>query len=117
MFSIMAALSSLFNPVDLYSVTNLVWHYFCLYRFHGISWNLEETFVAYIAEEPPQPKPAFDDAGYRKEGSSEKDCNSWRGQGEWEENWGETYSKKGRPSLFVLEIARSLLVNLSITDP
>ncbi|CAM0947847.1 unnamed protein product [Alopecurus aequalis] len=73
--------------------------------FQGISWNQEETFVAYIAEESPRPKPAFDDAGYRKEGSSEKDCNSWRGQGEWEENWGETYSKKGRPSLFVLEIA------------
>ncbi|XP_047093825.1 acylamino-acid-releasing enzyme 2-like [Lolium rigidum] len=73
--------------------------------FQGISWNQEETFIAYIAEESPRPTPAFDDAGYRKEGSSEKGCNSWRGLGEWEENWGETYSKKGRPSLFVLDIA------------
>lgn len=73
--------------------------------FQGISWNHEETFIAYIAEQSPEPKPAFDDAGYRKGGSSEEDCNSWRGQGDWEEDWGETYSRKGRPSLFVLDIA------------
>ncbi|VAI53529.1 unnamed protein product [Triticum turgidum subsp. durum] len=73
--------------------------------FQGISWNHEETFIAYIAEQSPQPKPAFDDAGYRKESYSEEDCNSWRGQGDWEEDWGETYSRKGRPSLFVLDIA------------
>uniref|UniRef100_A0A0E0BAI8 acylaminoacyl-peptidase n=1 Tax=Oryza glumipatula TaxID=40148 RepID=A0A0E0BAI8_9ORYZ len=73
--------------------------------FHGISWNQEETLIAYIAEESPEPKPVFDYTGYRKEGSSEKDCNNWKGQGDWEEDWGETYSKKGRPSLFVLDIA------------
>lgn len=73
--------------------------------FHGISWNQEETLIAYIAEESPQPKPAFNDSGYRKEGSSEEDCNSWKGQGDWEEDWGETYSEKGRPLLFVLDIA------------
>ncbi|XP_044953945.1 acylamino-acid-releasing enzyme 2-like isoform X1 [Hordeum vulgare subsp. vulgare] len=73
--------------------------------FQGISWNQEETFIAYIAEQTPQPKPAFDDIGYRRGGSSEEDCNSWRGQGDWEEDWGETYSRKGRPSLFVLDIA------------
>lgn len=77
-------------------------------RFQGISWNHEETFIAYIAEQSPEPKSAFDDAEYRKGGSSEEDCNSWRGQGDWEEDWGETYSRKGRPSLFVLDIARSL---------
>ncbi|KAL5224477.1 hypothetical protein ABZP36_011116 [Zizania latifolia] len=74
--------------------------------FHGISWNQEETFIAYIAENSPEPKPTFDhDAGYRKEVSPEKDCNNWKGQGDWEEDWGETYSRKGRPSLFVLDIA------------
>ncbi|TVU31058.1 hypothetical protein EJB05_22725 [Eragrostis curvula] len=73
--------------------------------FQGISWNQEETLIAYIAEAPPQSKPAFTDSGYRKKGSSEKDCNSWKGQGDWEEDWGERYSKKGRPSLFVLNIA------------
>ncbi|GJM84546.1 hypothetical protein PR202_ga00227 [Eleusine coracana subsp. coracana] len=70
--------------------------------FEGISWNQEETFVAYIAEEPPQPKPVFNDYGYKKDGSSEKDCKSWKGQGDWEENWGETYSKKRIPALFVV---------------
>ncbi|GJN20614.1 hypothetical protein PR202_gb08012 [Eleusine coracana subsp. coracana] len=70
--------------------------------FEGISWNQEETFIAYIAEEPPQPKPVFNDYGYKKDGSSEKDCKSWKGQGDWEENWGETYSKKRIPALFVV---------------
>ncbi|KAF8722822.1 hypothetical protein HU200_021950 [Digitaria exilis] len=73
--------------------------------FHGISWNQEETLIAYIAEAPPQPRPVFSDSGYRKEDSSEEDCNTWKGRGDWEEDWGERYSKKGRPSLFVLDIA------------
>ncbi|KAK3153710.1 hypothetical protein QOZ80_2BG0180130 [Eleusine coracana subsp. coracana] len=73
--------------------------------FQGISWNQEETLIAYIAEAPPQPKPAFNDSGYEKEGPSGKDFNCWRGQGDWEEDWGERYSKKGRPSLFVLNIS------------
>ncbi|KAJ1295574.1 hypothetical protein BS78_01G234700 [Paspalum vaginatum] len=73
--------------------------------FHGISWNQEETLIAYIAEAPAQPRPAFNQSGFKKEGSSEEDCNTWKGQGDWEEDWGERYSKKGRPSLFVLDIA------------
>ncbi|CAN6311156.1 unnamed protein product [Urochloa humidicola] len=73
--------------------------------FEGISWNQEETFVAYVAEEPPQPKPVFNDYGFKKEGSSEKDCKSWKGQGDWEETWGETYSKKRIPALFVVNIS------------
>jgi hypothetical protein len=94
-----------------------VQHYSCCYRFHGISWNLEETLIAYIAEDPTQPKPAFNHSGYRREGSSEEDCNTWKGQGDWEEDWGERYSNKGRPSLFVLDIARSvlcLLINTTV---
>ncbi|XP_066384634.1 acylamino-acid-releasing enzyme 2-like [Miscanthus floridulus] len=74
--------------------------------FHGISWNQEETLIAYIAEAPTQPKPAFSHSGYIREGSSEADCDTWKGQGNWEEDWGERYSNKGRPSLFVLDIAR-----------
>ncbi|CAN6299429.1 unnamed protein product [Urochloa humidicola] len=73
--------------------------------FHGISWNQEETLIAYIAEAPPQPRPAFNGSGYRSEASSEEDCNTWKGQGDWEEDWGERYSKKGKPSLFVLDIS------------
>ncbi|KAL6883634.1 hypothetical protein ACP4OV_011048 [Aristida adscensionis] len=73
--------------------------------FEGISWNQEETFIAYVAEEPPQPKPVFSDYGYKTEGSSEKDCKSWKGQGDFEETWGETYSKKKIPALFVVNIS------------
>ncbi|KAB8112754.1 hypothetical protein EE612_051449, partial [Oryza sativa] len=73
--------------------------------FEGISWNQEETLVAYVAEEPPQPKPEFNDSGYKKAGSSEKDCKSWKGKGDWEETWGETYSKKRIPALFVVNIS------------
>jgi acylaminoacyl-peptidase len=73
--------------------------------FEGISWNQEETLIAYVAEEPPQPKPEFNDSGYRKNGSSQKDCKSWKGQGDWEEDWGETYSKKRIPALFVANIS------------
>jgi len=73
--------------------------------FEGISWNQEETFIAYVAEEPPQPKPVFNDYGFKKEGLSEKDCKSWKGQGDWEETWGETYSKKRIPALFVINIS------------
>lgn len=75
-------------------------------RFEGISWNQEETFIAYVAEESPQPKPVFNDYGFKNEGSSEKDCKSWKGQGDWEETWGETYSKKRIPVLFVVNISR-----------
>ncbi|KAJ1295586.1 hypothetical protein BS78_01G234800 [Paspalum vaginatum] len=74
--------------------------------FEGISWNQEETSIAYVAEEPPQPKPVFNDYGFKKEGSSEKDCKSWKGEGDWEETWGETYSKKRIPALFVVSISR-----------
>ncbi|KAH7665719.1 acylaminoacyl-peptidase protein [Dioscorea alata] len=72
--------------------------------FEGISWNQEETLIAYVAEEPAPPKPVFTDAGYKKDGSYDKDGTSWKGQGDWEEDWGETYSKKKRPTLFVLDI-------------
>ncbi|KAJ0981572.1 hypothetical protein J5N97_009827 [Dioscorea zingiberensis] len=72
--------------------------------FEGISWNREETHIAYVAEEPPSLKPVFTDSGYKKDGSSDKDFTSWKGQGDWEEDWGETYSRKRKPTLFVLDI-------------
>lgn len=71
--------------------------------FEGVSWNKNENLIAYVAEVPDQPKPVFNDLGY-KDGSLDKDCGSWKGQGDWEEDWGETYSKKRKPSLFVVNI-------------
>ncbi|KAL2323785.1 hypothetical protein Fmac_028164 [Flemingia macrophylla] len=74
--------------------------------FEGISWNSNETCVAYVAEEPSPAKPTFNDlGGYKKGGSPDKDCGTWKGQGEWEEDWGETYAGKRQPALFVIDIA------------
>ncbi|XP_031255975.1 acylamino-acid-releasing enzyme 1-like [Pistacia vera] len=69
--------------------------------FEGISWNSDETLIAYVAEEPSPPKPTFS-MGYQKAGSSDKDCGTWKGQGDWEEDWGETYAGKRQPSLFLI---------------
>lgn len=80
------------------------------YRFEGISWNSDETLIAYVAEEPSPSKPTFSLCG-PKGGSSDKDCNSWKGQGDWEEDWGETYAGKRQPSLFVININRSPISN------
>lgn len=90
---------------------SLTWNTSSLYRFEGISWNKEENLIAYVAEEPPLPKPLFTDTGFSKKGLGEKDSNSWKGQGDWEEEWGETYFKKRRPTLFVLDISRYLYFN------
>ncbi|KAI3854713.1 hypothetical protein MKX03_028091 [Papaver bracteatum] len=72
--------------------------------FEGISWSSDETLIAYVAEDPCPSKPVFDCLGYKKRGSTEKDCNSWKGQGDFEEDWGEAYSGKTRPGLFVVNI-------------
>ncbi|KAL0716595.1 hypothetical protein Bca4012_065917 [Brassica carinata] len=73
--------------------------------FEGISWNSDETRVAYVAEEPSLPKPTFDHLGYyKKENSLDKDIGSWKGQGDWEDEWGEAYAGKKQPALFVLDV-------------
>ncbi|XP_026423163.1 acylamino-acid-releasing enzyme-like isoform X1 [Papaver somniferum] len=72
--------------------------------FEGISWSSDETLIAYVAEDPFPSKPVFYGLGYKKTGSTEKGCNSWKGQGDFEEDWGETYSGKRRPGLFVVNI-------------
>ncbi|KAL5066857.1 hypothetical protein RYX36_017744 [Vicia faba] len=72
--------------------------------FEGVSWNLDETLIAYVAEEPSSTKPVFNNMGYVKGGCAEKDIGSWKGQGDWQEDWGETYSAKRRPTLFVINI-------------
>ncbi|KMT01413.1 hypothetical protein BVRB_9g214220 [Beta vulgaris subsp. vulgaris] len=72
--------------------------------FEGVSWNSDETLIAYVAEEPSPPKPTFNKFGYKSGGSADKDCNSWKAQGDWEEGWGETYVNKRRPTIFVINI-------------
>ncbi|MCD7467803.1 hypothetical protein HAX54_005436 [Datura stramonium] len=72
--------------------------------FEGISWNSDETLIAYIAEEPVSAKPTFTYFGSEKGNCPDKDCNSWKGQGDWEEGWGEAYAGKRLPKLFVINI-------------
>ncbi|KAK4482830.1 hypothetical protein RD792_010000 [Penstemon davidsonii] len=72
--------------------------------FEGISWNSDETVIAYVAEEPDLPKPTFTGFGYKKEDDKEKDCGSWKCQGDWEEDWGESYAGKRQPALFVIDV-------------
>lgn len=80
--------------------------YFCGGRFEGISWNTDETLVAYVAEEPDRPKSTFSGFGYINESTRSKDCGSWKGEGDWEDEWGETYAGKRQPALFVIDINR-----------
>ncbi|XP_050372077.1 acylamino-acid-releasing enzyme [Argentina anserina] len=72
--------------------------------FQGISWNSDETRIAYVAEEPSPSKPTFTFQGYKKGNSSDKESSNWKGQGEWEEDWGETYAGKRQPVLFVINV-------------
>ncbi|KAL6971721.1 acylaminoacyl-peptidase [Sarracenia purpurea var. burkii] len=72
--------------------------------FEGISWNSNETLIAYVAEEPAPAKPTFSGLGFKKGDSTDKDCSSWKGQGDWEEDWGESYCGKRQPALFVTNI-------------
>lgn len=82
-------------------LTHSSWH-----RFEGISWNSDESLIAYVAEEPALSKPTFGRLGYTKGGSTDKDSSNWKGQGDWEEDWGETYAGKRQPSLFVISLNR-----------
>ncbi|KAK7345939.1 hypothetical protein VNO77_16555 [Canavalia gladiata] len=73
--------------------------------FEGVSWNLDETRIAYVAEEASPAKPTFNDrGGYKKGGCANKNLGCWEGQGDWEEDWGETYAGKRWPALFVMDI-------------
>ncbi|BFG14005.1 hypothetical protein CerSpe_002800 [Prunus speciosa] len=72
--------------------------------FQGISWNSDETLISYVAEEPSPSKPTFTGQGYKKGSSTEKDFGNWKGQGDWKEEWGETYAGKRQPALFVINI-------------
>lgn len=72
--------------------------------FEGISWKSDESLIAYVAEEPSPSKPIFYDLGYKKGGSKDKECGTWIGQGDWQEEWGESYAGKRQPALFVMNV-------------
>ncbi|KAK8556006.1 hypothetical protein V6N13_070077 [Hibiscus sabdariffa] len=49
--------------------------------FEGISWNSDESLIAYVAEDPIPCKPSFDYQGYRKGATKDKECTSWKVKG------------------------------------
>eukprot|EP00271_Cylindrocystis_brebissonii_P008724 TRINITY_DN23204_c0_g1_i1.p1 TRINITY_DN23204_c0_g1~~TRINITY_DN23204_c0_g1_i1.p1 ORF type:complete len:820 (-),score=144.15 TRINITY_DN23204_c0_g1_i1:1094-3553(-) len=92
--------------------------------FEGVSWSADETKIAYVAEEPAAKRPVFgrktssaDNSasspyGIKQTTKAQKgipppdppsDAGTWKGQGWWTEDWGERYTGKGKPSLFVLD--------------
>ncbi|KAG8478745.1 hypothetical protein CXB51_028646 [Gossypium anomalum] len=42
--------------------------------FWGISWNSDESLIAYVAEEPSPCKPSFDCQGYKQGAAKDKEC-------------------------------------------
>ncbi|KAG0553896.1 hypothetical protein KC19_12G047600 [Ceratodon purpureus] len=75
--------------------------------FEGVSWSQNEEFVAYVAEEPALSRPIFGQnastSGQNSNGALE--AGNWKGQGDWVEDWGESYSGKRRPVLFVANVS------------
>nr|GMD81705.1 acylamino-acid-releasing enzyme-like isoform X1 [Ipomoea batatas] len=84
--------------------------------FEGISWNYDETLIAYVAEEPLPAKPTFTRSGFKKGNSTQDDCGSWKGQGDWDEGWGEAYAGKRQPELFVINIDSGEVRGVEKTD-
>lgn len=77
-------------------------------RFEGVSWSQDEEFIAYVAEEPANSRPVFGQSA-SSSGQSSSDsleAGTWKGQGDWMEDWGESYSGKRRPVLFVANVGR-----------
>eukprot|EP00249_Psilotum_nudum_P023449 c28878_g1_i1 orf=28-2523(+) len=75
--------------------------------FEGVSWSQDEAYIAYIAEEPAPARPTFGKTCLKSEGSSNSNGNdpgSWKGQGDWQDDWGEGYTGKRRPMPFICDI-------------
>ncbi|RXH70665.1 hypothetical protein DVH24_013411 [Malus domestica] len=70
--------------------------------------------ITYVAEEPSPSKPTFTSQGYNKCSSMDTDLGNWKGQGDWKEEWGETYAGAQQPELFVFNINRELDKSLSV---
>ncbi|KAL3679424.1 hypothetical protein R1sor_022380 [Riccia sorocarpa] len=76
--------------------------------FEGVSWSHDEENIAYVAEEPCPPLPKYGhslfSSGQSSRSEAELDAGTWKGQGDWTEDWGECYTGKRKPMLFVANI-------------
>jgi acylaminoacyl-peptidase len=79
----------------------------------GAAWSPDETKVAYVAEAPPATKTpewcgvAAGPDGKKPEGAAAP--KGWRGLGEWTPDWGELFTGKKPPTLFVLDCTSGLV--------
>lgn len=75
--------------------------------FEGVSWSQNEEFVAYVAEEPAVSRPIFGQTASTscQNSSGALEAGNWKGQGDWVEDWGESYSGKRRPVIFVANVS------------
>ncbi|EFJ32660.1 hypothetical protein SELMODRAFT_168303 [Selaginella moellendorffii] len=71
--------------------------------FEGVSWSHDERFIAYVAEEPPVDRPVFGQAMGKDGQKQEGEAGTWKGQGDWMEDWGECYAGKRRPLIYVAD--------------
>ena len=96
--------------------------------FGGVDWSAREGRVVYVAEAPrdgPTPewgmgvtKTALEASGQDLGGdastaSSSKSKKSWKGQGEWREEWGEQLVGRVEPSAFVLDVATGTVTRVA----
>ena len=96
--------------------------------FGGVDWSAREGRVVYVAEAPrdgPTPewgmgvtKTALEASGQdlgedASTASSSKNKKSWKGQGEWREEWGEQLVGRVEPSAFVLDVATGTVTRVA----
>ncbi|XP_024366929.1 acylamino-acid-releasing enzyme 1 isoform X1 [Physcomitrium patens] len=75
--------------------------------FEGVSWSQNEESIAYVAEEPVVSRPVFGQSASTpgQNSNATLEAGNWKGQGDWVEDWGESYSGKRRPVLFVANVS------------
>ena len=100
--------------------------------FGGVDWSANEGRIVYVAEAPrdgPTPEwgmgvtvaaaaPAAGEGEGKESGedaakASSSSKKSWKGQGEWREEWGEQLVGRVAPSAFVLDVATGTVTRLA----
>lgn len=72
------------------------------YFSRGAAWNQEETAVVYVADVPLGDRTPL----WCGEEKTEAGPKGWRGQGPYQDDWGETYAGRSDPSLYVLDVEK-----------
>ncbi|KAK9901675.1 hypothetical protein WJX75_007946 [Coccomyxa subellipsoidea] len=81
----------------------------------GVAWDSAEQRIAYVAEVPAEVETPEWGGSCQEAASSEGSSDgakeekgaapkTWQGLGEWQEDWGERYTGKRAPGLFVLDL-------------